>query len=219
MGGDIQYSRLRLEFSDCCRARSFTAEAPRSQSRSGCRRVLASCSGEELRRGCIRALARSLRSDTAKCARHRVRCSATTTDQRVTRLAAVVATASPEPLASAESRSTIRLQCPRLCSRKSGTRIPSANCRTARRSCSSACIWSTKSRARRPSTCCARAAGRCGFPAGRSRRSITSCRRAISGGRSWTSWPRTCSRRSSATAARPACRCSTCTAARRASST
>ena len=37
--------------------------------------------------------------------------------------------------------------------------------------------------------------------AGRSRRSITSCRRAISGGRSWTSWPRTCCRRSSATAA------------------
>ena len=59
-----------------------------------------------------------------------------------------------------------------------------ASCRTGRRSSSSACISSTRSRARRRSTCCARAAGRCASRIGPSRRSITSSRRSDSSGRS-----------------------------------
>ena len=103
-------------------------------------------------------------------------------------------------------------------SKRSGTPYRPKTCRTARPSSSLVCIWCMKSRARKRSTCCARGAGRSRFPAGRSRRSITSCRRAIRGPFMDVMAEDMLSA-SNATAARPAIRSSTSTAGSRASST
>ena len=73
-------------------------------------------------------------------------------------------TPNPEPRARVPCTDRTIPPCPPPCSRKSGTRTPSARCRTGRRSCSSASISSTRSRARRRSTCCGRAGGRSRFP-------------------------------------------------------